>query len=571
MSYNLLVPGDTQTTNALLAQISQQLSNLNNQSAANLNSTFASDNQFTPSAAAIRVNVIWFLSLILTTASALNATLFQQWSRRYLEITRHRVAPHKRARTRAYMFHGIAGFKMSRAVKAMPLLLHSSIFLFFAGLIDYLWQANSIVGISVLCFVSAVTLAYLVFTVLPNLYLDCPYSTPVSELSWRLSQCLFLFILHLVQGLESLFSRYRTRGSISWTQWRQAVNNQIKERRKWVKLGLQKSIHENATKATSQTDEAALAWTLSVLDDDREFEDFVARVPGFFDSSAVDHAPSVLLSLMNDQPSQPELIPILGSSINDLLKTCVPGISPLREELRKNRLRVCMRTLWYFGKEYNRPANTTPLPSYVRSIFANSEMTRRIQSEEDIAARLIGRCFSSFIAKKITQDIGNHTAQSRPQANRVAELSCLAAILDKTSRQVAILLNQPSTISLANIASLTSSEMDTLAKGRVPSEVQDIFQKTLDILLRDLLALPHDELPPDLVAIFHETYTNAQQLRAPDWLLDRLRQISEWLSMVLDEPEVPRLALPESEPGSSNISRGGSASPLLGNVMSTPL
>jgi hypothetical protein len=200
MSYNLLVPGDTQTTNALLAQISGQLSN--NQSAAT--STVANSDQFTPSAAAIRVNVIWYLSLILTTASALNATLFQQWSRRYLEITRHRVAPHKRARTRAYMYHGIAGFKMSRAVKAMPLLLHSSIFLFFAGLIDYLWQASSIVGISVLCFVLAVTLAYLVFTVLPNLYLDCPYSTPVSELSWRLSQYLLLSILHLIQGIRRL-------------------------------------------------------------------------------------------------------------------------------------------------------------------------------------------------------------------------------------------------------------------------------------------------------------------------------------------------------------------------------
>ncbi|KAH9025780.1 hypothetical protein EDB84DRAFT_1273386, partial [Lactarius hengduanensis] len=95
---------------------------------------------------AIRVNVIWFLSLVLSVASAVNATLFQQWARRYLELTRRRVAPHKRARTRAYMYNGIASFKMSRAVKAMPVLLHLSIFLFFAGLIDFLWNTNSTVG-----------------------------------------------------------------------------------------------------------------------------------------------------------------------------------------------------------------------------------------------------------------------------------------------------------------------------------------------------------------------------------------------------------------------------------------
>jgi len=296
-------------------------------------------------------------------------------------------------------------------------------------------------------------------------------------------------------------------------------------------------------------------------------------VPGFFDSASVDRAPSVLLSLMNDQPFQPgQLDPILGSCINDLLKTCVPGTSPLKEELRKNRLRVCMRTLWYFGREYNQPEITTTLPSYVRSTFANSEMTRRIQSEEDIAARLIGRCFNSLIVKKVIQDIRNHTAQGRLPS--VAELSCPAAILDKTSGEVANLLSPPSAIRLANIVSLTSSEMDTLAKGRVPSEVQDIFRKSLDILLSDLLALPNDELPPDLVDISHETYANAEQSRSPGWLVDRLRQISEWLSIVLEEPEEPRLALPEPEPGSSNISlplRGGSASPLLGNVTLTPL
>ncbi|KAH9053298.1 hypothetical protein EDB87DRAFT_242776 [Lactarius vividus] len=501
ISYNDLFPD---STDILLSQISQQLVNISNgipsQARYDPNTV-----NIPPSASAIRVNVIWFLSLVLSIASALNATLFQQWSRRYLEITRRRVAPHKRARTRAYMFDGIADFKMSRAVKAMPMLLHLSVFLFFAGLIDFLWNANSTIGHWILGFISVFAVAYLALTVLPNLYLNCPYSTPLSELSWRLSQHLLLLILHLIRGLEELFLSYRiSRGQPTyrpmqepsrWTQWRKTIKTRINERRKWLKIGLQSSIMLNATDTSSTTDENALSWTLTVLDDDREFEDFVARVPGFFESASVHNAPSVMISLMDDQSSQPDQFdPILGSRINDLLKTCVPGTSPLQEELRKNRLRVCMRTLWYFAREYNQLGDATPLPSYVRTVLANPEMSRRIQSEDDLAARLIGRCFSSLVARKLAQDIGSRNSL-HTRVNS-AELSCLAAILGKTSREVADLLREPGAFSLTNIASLISSETHTLVEERVPLEVLDIFLKTLDMLFAE--TPPGAELPPDL-------------------------------------------------------------------------
>jgi len=368
-----------------------------------------------------------------------------------------------------------------------------------------------------------------------------------------------------------------------WTQWRKAVKTRIKARRKWLKLGLQNSIMLSAAEASSTMDENALSWTLTVLDDDREFEDFVARVPGFFESASVPNASTVMLSLMNDQSAQSDQFdPVLGSRIDDLLKTCVPGTSPLTEQLRRNRLRICMRTLWYCAREYNQPGNTNTLPSYVRTVFANPEMTRRFQSEEDLAACLIGRSFSTLIVRKLAQDIGSRADQG-PRVKE-AELACLAAILGKTSAELVTLLSQPGAIGLANIVSLTSSEMDTVVEGRVPSEVLDIFRMTLDILLADdLLASPNAELPPELVAIFHETYSNAQRLQVPDWLMDRLRQILEALSVVRDdsEPEMTRMAMPEPELGlgsltnTSNISlpswlpsREGSAvrDSLLGNV-----
>ncbi|KAI9447612.1 hypothetical protein H4582DRAFT_11093 [Lactarius indigo] len=551
ISYNDLIPSSADTTNFYLANIYQlQLAGSSSPNGVIPGVVLPSSPPlFTPSASAIRVNVMWFLSLILSIGSALNATLFQQWSRRYLELTRRRVAPHKRARTRAYMFNGISSFKVSRAVKTMPVLLHASIFLFFTGLIDFLW--NTVIRHWILGFISVFAFAYLAMTVLPNLYLDCPYSTPLSEFSWNLSHRLLLFVLLFIQRLDDLFFGYLCSGRQStdtsnpsrWSLWRKTMELRIDALRKWLKSGLQDRIMTNATKA-SGTDEKALSWTLTVLDDDREFEDFVARVPGFFDSTAVKNAPSVMLSLMKDQPSVYE-DPVLGSRIHDLLKTSVPGTSPLQEPLRKNRLRICMRTLWYFAREYNQLGNTTPLPSYVHTVFASPEMSHRIRIETDLAARLTGRCFSSLVAKKLSQDISSRFNQHIP--TDPAKLSCLAAILSKTSEEVEDLFKQPDGIGLTNIVSLMSGETETLVEETVPLEVQDIFLKTLNILFAEVPL--NAELPPDLAAVLRKTTPLGQRSQVLELRVDRLKQVVEGLPMVHDELEATRLAMPEPGPG----------------------
>src|ERR1700744_1766030 len=215
ISYNELSSTPGNITNALLVQISQQLAN-NSQSAANLTSI----SQFTPTASAIRVNLTWFLSLVLSLFAALNATLFQQWSRRYLELTRHRVAPHKRARAREYMYHGTKSFKMSRAVKAMPVLLHLSIFLFFIGLIDYLLNLNTTIGFWIFGVISAFTVFYMALTFSPSIYLNCPYSTPLSEISWRITQRLSLITLYFIRGLHTFLSGWHPTNQLTPEQRR---------------------------------------------------------------------------------------------------------------------------------------------------------------------------------------------------------------------------------------------------------------------------------------------------------------------------------------------------------------
>ncbi|KAH9053257.1 hypothetical protein EDB87DRAFT_1825719, partial [Lactarius vividus] len=117
----------------------------------------------------------------------------------------------------------------------------------------------------------------------------------------------------------------------------------------------------------SMVDANALEWTLTALDEDKEIEEFVARVPGFFDSRAVPDPTSAILPLMSDQDMTD---PILGSRLHDFLKTVYtrdPRPSP-----KKRAGAVCGR-------------------------------------KRNLAARVIGRCFGTLVAKKLSADIDlNH-------------------------------------------------------------------------------------------------------------------------------------------------------------------
>ncbi|KAI9457961.1 hypothetical protein BJY52DRAFT_1373901, partial [Lactarius psammicola] len=186
-SYKLLSPNSSDTTNALLTQISVQLVNISNRTP--LASVAAQrSHSFKPTASAVRVNVFWFLSLVLSMSCALSATLMQQWARRYQELAQRRGAFHRRGRMRAYIFDGINRFGMAQAVATMPTLLHISVSLFFAGLVEFLFPIYTTVAYATLGYIMAFALAYAILTVLPTIRLDCPYATPLSGFTWLISQ-----------------------------------------------------------------------------------------------------------------------------------------------------------------------------------------------------------------------------------------------------------------------------------------------------------------------------------------------------------------------------------------------
>ncbi|KAI0042603.1 hypothetical protein FA95DRAFT_1525237 [Auriscalpium vulgare] len=141
---------------------------------------------FRASSSSVRVNVLWFLSLCMSLTCALGATLLQRWARSYLRSVQ---APRRDRQAQAWFrtgaFEGMLRFRMPHVAEAINSLLHISLFLFFAGLVEFVSPLNRVVFVAVLAFIVAVALVYATLTVLPLVYHHCPYHTPLSPWLWR--------------------------------------------------------------------------------------------------------------------------------------------------------------------------------------------------------------------------------------------------------------------------------------------------------------------------------------------------------------------------------------------------
>ncbi|KIM23320.1 hypothetical protein M408DRAFT_77782, partial [Serendipita vermifera MAFF 305830] len=130
-SMRLLREDPQDVTNALLLQISNQLSNR----------TIPAYHQtaFEPPAFAVIVNALLFASICCSLIAALAAVLALQWVNEY-DARIDTVDAKKRALIRHFRFLGVQTWKMGEIIAMLPLLLHASVFLFFAGIV--VWMNN---------------------------------------------------------------------------------------------------------------------------------------------------------------------------------------------------------------------------------------------------------------------------------------------------------------------------------------------------------------------------------------------------------------------------------------------
>ncbi|KAF8492557.1 hypothetical protein F5888DRAFT_1575113, partial [Russula emetica] len=180
ISYQSLQRDPNAITQSLLTQISQQLPGSSNATTSNASLSINAQDPFSPPATAVFVNSVWFVSLVLSLTCALMATMLQQWTRRYRQLTQRNYPPHIRAHIREYFARGADRFHISKLVETLPALLLISVLLFFSGLVVFAFGGNIIVAYTTVAIVAFCVLWYIILTLAPLIFHDCPYRTPLS-------------------------------------------------------------------------------------------------------------------------------------------------------------------------------------------------------------------------------------------------------------------------------------------------------------------------------------------------------------------------------------------------------
>jgi hypothetical protein len=275
------------------------------------------------------VNILWFLSLCLSLFCGLIALLVQQWVRRYLRLTQRADTPLRRVRIRTFLFDGMQDFHIRWVVENVSFLLHAAIFLFFGGLVEFLFAVNHEVAHVVLAVVCVFATIYIVITALPIIYRQCPFQTPLTSGLWYLSR--ILSIISLSPGTFS--SHIRTKIDGLWGQ---------------VYKGIDRNLMD-LVEYRSALDKSALKLTLSMCRDESDVEAFVDAIPGYLQvdqnvGSRIDDVISL------GRPGCRE-VPV-GTRIVHLFSTCIHGRGRMNEVHRRRRAIVCARAIWELSRVF---------------------------------------------------------------------------------------------------------------------------------------------------------------------------------------------------------------------------
>lgn len=256
---------------------------------------------------------------------ALLATLLQQWARRYITITQPSYGPRKRARIRAFFAEGLEKRHLHLAVEALPILLHISLFLFFAGLLVFLSHTDSAVFGIVTGWVCLCLAAYTYITLTPIFRQDSPYCSPFSSPAWSLlNGTIFavIQILHLsgILGRVTHAIRHRIH-RLRMLSYRRLVD------------GMVKTAGKKALAMASEIDARALMKTFRSLDEDHELERFFAGIPGLCNSKEISN-PFIVFIEPNKWALSEALVELMHRTLTSSL---------VSEPARRRRALICTK------------------------------------------------------------------------------------------------------------------------------------------------------------------------------------------------------------------------------------
>jgi Family of unknown function (DUF6535) len=157
---------------------------------------------FSPPPHAILVNSLWFLSLSISLVCGVLVTSQHYCICSYMMVTQApRIPPRNRARIHAFRFRGIMNSSFFMAFDIIAILIHISLFLFFIGLLIYLFHINFTLFCAVASFLGASAMTYLIFGLMPIVRIDSPYCSPLSFMLYRPFSSALYVILRILKSV----------------------------------------------------------------------------------------------------------------------------------------------------------------------------------------------------------------------------------------------------------------------------------------------------------------------------------------------------------------------------------
>ncbi|GJE99253.1 hypothetical protein PsYK624_155030 [Phanerochaete sordida] len=184
-SYNSLTPNNTDELVFLMRQSLAQNYTLVNGVLRPM-APFPDDLPFETPLWALRVNGLWFASLVISLSTASFGMLVKQWLIEYMAM--EWISPEERLRARQYRYAGLKAWRVFEIAAMLPLLLHLSLGLFFVGLCFYTAAANKTIGRSTLPLVLGWAFFALLTVVAPLASPRCPYKITLLKTALRMGR-----------------------------------------------------------------------------------------------------------------------------------------------------------------------------------------------------------------------------------------------------------------------------------------------------------------------------------------------------------------------------------------------
>jgi hypothetical protein len=293
--------------------------------------------------------------------------------------------------------------------------LHTSVFLFFSGLIVFLFTISKAIAIVLTVAVALTGLLYATLTILPIVDDVCLFFTPMSDVWWYLQ---YSILSGAASGCYLVLEWFRNRSDPYYfgdrpsrlSNWSEFFKDIIERNKLHLKDGIRGNIFWHAKTAPASVDLSALTWLLQqpILGEMGKLEEFIYSIP-----------PQILVQLSSLETESG------NKTIRDHLLNLFQGCLGNKDKRmgRSQRLQICLDSFYQIVKSSSLPYTDHPemVLQFVWSSFKDLDTVRMLWDDSDPAIRLFSRSICAHLSRNILR-------KSRPDS---AEQSWLRVFVGK--------------------------------------------------------------------------------------------------------------------------------------------